>query len=85
MNDQPVLGLTHRADDAAVARVARRFAAAKIAEEEAQCGPSWLQAQVDLDAALADLLLVCGYADPYEGTEHDDRPEDIVRPTRPVL
>lgn len=82
---QDALSLTERAPDAAVARVARRFAHAFVEAEEGFFGGENLRLAAERDAALADLLLVCGFLDAYEGTDHDDRPEAIVTPTRPVL
>jgi hypothetical protein len=85
VGDQDPLGLTVRADDAAVARVARRFAAAYVAAEEAFFGGENLVLAAARDAALADLLLVTGFLDAFDGTEHDDRPEALVKPDPEVL
>lgn len=82
---QDALSLTVRASDDAVARVARRFAAAFVEAEQGFFGGENLRLAAARDAALADLLLVTGHLDAYEGAEHEDRPEAVVHPTRPVL
>jgi hypothetical protein len=82
---QGSLPLTAPASDADVARVARRYAAAVVAEVQAQCGRGWLEATVVLDGALADLLLVTGMADAYVGVEHEDRPVAFVEGDPAVL
>jgi hypothetical protein len=34
---------------------------------------------------LAVLLLVCGFADPFDGTEHEERPVAFVTPKPELL
>lgn len=74
----PTLDLTVRAPAEDVARVAYRFAAAYIAVEHGWQGQDGLQLMAARDGALADLLLVTGFLDVYEGVVHTDRPERVV-------